>query len=55
MKRKFLVKIASWVLFWFKDSMKYAKSLKNSTRNKTQRLKETHNPFGNVDPLESYN
>ena len=33
-KRKSSVKLASWVSFWYKDSMKYAKPSKNSTKNK---------------------
>ena len=46
-----LVKIALWVSFWYKGSIKYAKIPKKSTKNKTQRPKETHNHFGDMDPL----
>ena len=45
-KWKSSVKLASWVSFWYEGSMKYAKPPKKSTRNKAQRPKETHNPFG---------
>ena len=34
MKGKSSVKLASWVSFWYKGSMKYAKPPKKSTRNK---------------------
>ena len=34
--------------------MKYAKPPKKSTRNNTQRPNETHNPFGNIDPIKSH-
>ena len=45
-KWKSSVKLASWVSFWYEGSMKYAKPPKKSIRNKAQRPKETHNPFG---------
>ena len=53
MKGKSSVKLASWVSFWYKGSMKYAKLPKKSTRNKAQRPKETHNPFRKIDPVKS--
>ena len=53
MKGKSSVKLASWVSFWNKGSMKYAKPPKKSTRNKAQRPKETHNPFEEIDPVKS--
>ena len=34
--------------------MKYAKPPKKITRNKAQRPKETHNPFGEIDPIKSH-
>ena len=36
MKRKFSIKLAYWVSFWYKDSMKYAKPPNKSTKNKTE-------------------
>ena len=33
--------------------MKYAKPPKKSTRNKVQRIKETHNLSGDIDPIKS--
>ena len=53
MKGNSSVKLASWVSFWCKGSMKYAKPLKKSTRNKAHRPKETHNPSGDIDPVKS--
>ena len=53
MKGKSSVKLASWVSFWNKGSMKYAKPPKKSTRNKAQRPKEAHNPSGEIDPIKS--
>ena len=52
-KGKSSVKLASWVSFWYKGFMKYAKPPKKSTRNKVQRPKETHNPCGEIDPPKS--
>ena len=54
MKEKSLVKLASWVSFWNKGSMKYAKLSKKSTKNKVQRPKRTHNPSGEIDPIKSH-
>ena len=34
--------------------MKYEKPLKKSTRNKAHRPKETHNPYGDIDPVKSH-
>ena len=53
MKGKSLVKLASWVSFWYKGSMKYAKPPKKSTRNKAQRPKETLNPSREIDHVKS--
>ena len=53
MKEKSSVKLASWVSFWYKGSIKYAKPPKKSIRNKTQRPKETRNPSGEIDPIKS--
>ena len=53
MKGKSSVKLASWVSFWYKGSMKYAKPQKKSTRNKAQGPKETHNLSGEIDPIKS--
>ena len=36
MKRKFSIKLAYWVSFWYKDSMKYAKPPNKSTKNKIE-------------------
>ena len=52
-KMKSLVKMVSWVSFWYKGPMKYVKTPKKSTRNKMQRSKETHNPPRNIDPIKS--
>ena len=54
MKEKSSVKLASWVSFWYKGSMKYTKPPKKSTRNKAQRPKETLNPSGEIDPIKSH-
>ena len=53
MKGKSSVKLASWVSFWYKGSMKYAKPPKKSTRNKAQRPKETLNPSREIDHVKS--
>ena len=53
MKGKSSVKLASWVSFWYKGSMKYAKPLNKSIKNKAQRPKETHNPSGEIDLVKS--
>ena len=53
-KEKSLAKLAFWVSFWYKGSMKYAKPPKKSTRNKVQRPKETHNPSREIDPIKSH-
>ena len=53
MKGKFSIKLAYWVSFWYKDSMKYAKPPKKSTRNKVKRPKETHNFSRDIDPIKS--
>ena len=52
-KGRYSVKLASWVSFWYKGSMKYAKPLKKITRNKAQRPKKTHNPSEEIDPVKS--
>ena len=52
-KGKSSVKLASWVSFWYKGSMKYAKPPKKRPRNKSQRPKKTHNPSREIDPLKS--
>ena len=53
MKGKSSIKLASWVSFWYKGSMKYVKCPKKNTRNKTQRPKETNNPSWDIDPVKS--
>ena len=53
MKGKSSIKLASWVSFWYKGSMNFAKPPKKSTRNKAQRPKETHNPSREIDPIKS--
>nr|CAN78421.1 hypothetical protein VITISV_037778 [Vitis vinifera] len=52
-KGKSLVKLASWVSFWYKGSMKYAKPPKKSTKNKAHRPKDTHNPSKEIDHVKS--
>ena len=47
-------KLASWVSFWYKGSMEYAKPPKKSTRNKAQRPKKTHNPFEEINLIKSH-
>ena len=52
-KGKSSIKLAFWVSFWYKRSMKYAKPPNKSAMNKAQRPKETHNPSKEIDPIKS--
>ena len=52
-KGKSSIKLAFWVSFWYKGSMKYAKPPNKSAMNKVRRPKETHNPSGDIDLVKS--
>lgn len=43
-----LVKITSWLDFWYKDTKIYEKPSNKSTRNKVQWPKDTYNPSRNI-------
>ncbi|CAL5395450.1 unnamed protein product [Camellia sinensis] len=47
--KKNVVRITSWIKFWFKEKVKYHKSTKMASRNKTQHLKDTSNPSGIIN------
>ncbi|CAL5438438.1 unnamed protein product [Camellia sinensis] len=51
--KKNVVRITSWIKFWFKVEVKYHKLTKRASRNKTQCPKDIGNPFGIINTTRS--